>query len=277
MSASATATMTATSATAVTAANSSESQSHTWSSLKASIRDSRRSLSGASALPLRTPSSFAFRGLGDVLRTRLYFLSSFASKESTLLYVDVDDSSPTAASDSPLPWCPLLETAFQTGGSGGGLGAKQPTKEEQLLFERRRSFFCGISEYELNESSGKFVFPMAGALFGCTDPGSGGSGGSGSPPPAPLCPYEIKSTCNGSRMNPSLCPCDDDLVAFVGNSDIWVTRVSTGQEVRLTHARKGKSSLLDDPLSAGYPSFVTQEEFNRYTGMWWRPNKTGKT
>ena len=30
-------------------------------------------------------------------------------------------------------------------------------------------------------------------------------------------------------------------------------------------------SLSEDPLSAGVPSFVVQEEFDRYTGYWWQP------
>ena len=33
----------------------------------------------------------------------------------------------------------------------------------------------------------------------------------------------------------------------------------------------GSSSIKDDPLSAGVPSFVVQEEFDRYTGYWWQP------
>lgn len=33
----------------------------------------------------------------------------------------------------------------------------------------------------------------------------------------------------------------------------------------------GTGNLSDDPISAGVPSYVTQEEFNRYTGFWWQP------
>ena len=36
-------------------------------------------------------------------------------------------------------------------------------------------------------------------------------------------------------------------------------------------------SLADDPLSAGVPSFVVQEEFDRYTGYWWQPQITDVT
>ena len=33
----------------------------------------------------------------------------------------------------------------------------------------------------------------------------------------------------------------------------------------------GSGSLEKEPLSAGVPSFVVQEEFDRYTGYWWCP------
>lgn len=29
--------------------------------------------------------------------------------------------------------------------------------------------------------------------------------------------------------------------------------------------------MEEEPLSAGVPSFVVQEEFDRYTGYWWSP------
>jgi len=51
----------------------------------------------------------------------------------------------------------------------------------------------------------------------------------------------------------------------------------TGGTLRLTFAHKGGRSLADDPLSAGIPSYVMQEEFSRYQGYWWQPRCTGKT
>ena len=33
----------------------------------------------------------------------------------------------------------------------------------------------------------------------------------------------------------------------------------------------GANSISEDPKSAGVPSFVVQEEFDRYTGYWWQP------
>ena len=44
----------------------------------------------------------------------------------------------------------------------------------------------------------------------------------------------------------------------------------------------GSGSLASDPVSSGVPSFVVQEEFDRYTGYWWEPagchrNETGSS
>jgi len=47
----------------------------------------------------------------------------------------------------------------------------------------------------------------------------------------------------------------------------------SGSTKRLTYAHKGGQCLSDDPLAAGVPSYVMQEEFNRYHGYWWQPKK----
>lgn len=49
----------------------------------------------------------------------------------------------------------------------------------------------------------------------------------------------------------------------------------SGHTQRLTYARKGGRGLADDPLVAGIPSYVMQEEFNRYQGYWWQPYSSG--
>lgn len=33
--------------------------------------------------------------------------------------------------------------------------------------------------------------------------------------------------------------------------------------------------MADDPLWAGVPSYVMQEEFDRYQGYWWQPHCKG--
>jgi dipeptidyl-peptidase 9 len=46
----------------------------------------------------------------------------------------------------------------------------------------------------------------------------------------------------------------------------------SGHNQRLTHVHDETKSFVNDPLSAGMPSYVMQEEFNRYQGFWWQPD-----
>lgn len=72
-------------------------------------------------------------------------------------------------------------------------------------------------------------------------------------------------------MDPKLCPCDPNLVAFVHCNDVWVNNIITEEERRLTYTNQGSASHTEEPISAGVASFIVQEEFDRYTGYWWQP------
>lgn len=102
-----------------------------------------------------------------------------------------------------------------------------------------------------------------------------------------------------TAIDPQICPHNSDLTAvikinfesklkpksnlhffcsilqYVCGGDLWVTHAFSGHGERLTFAHDGRrTSFADDPLSAGVPSYVMQEEFNRYQGYWWQPNKS---
>ena len=49
-----------------------------------------------------------------------------------------------------------------------------------------------------------------------------------------------------------------------------------GHEERLTWVHTNSNNLALDPLSAGIPSYVIQEEFCRFQGFWWQPVASGK-
>eukprot|EP00095_Tigriopus_kingsejongensis_P006537 maker-scaffold842_size89644-snap-gene-0.13 protein:Tk06537 transcript:maker-scaffold842_size89644-snap-gene-0.13-mRNA-1 annotation:"dipeptidyl peptidase 9" len=238
-----------------------------WLELRDVVREARRTFATpAWGSPLRTPTGFAFRACRASGRVRLYFLSSLVpGKESTLLYVDLDEAQ--GPKDGPLVWQALIQSSFRLLPPP----AQALSKEEQLMSERKRSVAWGLSHYELHAASGQLVFPAAGSLFGCRDPGP--SLGSVSPPGAglSLSPHEIKSGCLGTRLNPTLCPVQPDLVGFVGQGDLYVVHGPTSHEARLTHVHLGLPSLADDSVTVGLPSYVMQEEFNRFTGFWWRP------
>jgi len=235
-----------------------------WSELKTHVRTTRRDLSSLSA---RVPTMFAFRTMPkDPNHTRLYFLAALQmGRETSLFYIDVKGEEVSssggaagaacaAAGAMPsLMWNPLIETSFQLG---------RVSREEELQLERKRCAAFGITSYELDTNSGAFVFPAAGTLFGCKDSDAVPS------------PVEIKTGLESARLNPTICPTNPDLIAFASNGDIWVTNLKTGQEVELTKYHQG-GPIMDDPLSAGLPSYVTQEEFSRFNSFWWRPVQPG--
>lgn len=49
----------------------------------------------------------------------------------------------------------------------------------------------------------------------------------------------------------------------------------SGNEQRLTWVHNNSTSLVNNALSAGIPSYVIQEEFCRFQGFWWQPVMTG--
>lgn len=61
------------------------------------------------------------------------------------------------------------------------------------------------------------------------------------------------------------------MVAYIYGNDIYCTHSISGHDCRLTFTHGGKRN---DPLKAGIPSYVMQEEFNRYCGYWWQPQST---
>ncbi|XP_014215417.1 dipeptidyl peptidase 9 isoform X1 [Copidosoma floridanum] len=227
-----------------------------WNELRGVVSDLRRRFSGMSAGSV--PGSVTFRTLPDG-RIRVYFLSTPPNGwETTLLYVDI------AHSDHPngyrLQWQLVIEANFQS-----IFSANQLTKEEQLLWERKRLATWGIISYEIHAESGKLVFPAASSLYQCVDTGF---------MPGPLFPSELRMSVAGAKLCPQICPWNHALVAHTCSGDIYLSHSITGSSKRLTNARKGGRSLAEDPLSAGTPSYVMQEEFMRYIGYWWQPKSS---
>lgn len=133
----------------------------TWSELKSVVNDLRRQLASLSTM---VPSSITFRTLPDG-RTRIYFLSTPQNGwEATLLYADVPNCSQPA--NMRLQWQCVIESNFPSLSSG-----TKYSKEEQLLWERKRLTTWGINSYEIHSGTGKIVFPAAGSLFQCVDNG----------------------------------------------------------------------------------------------------------
>ena len=56
----------------------------------------------------------------------------------------------------------------------------------------------------------------------------------------PLFTLELWTSCEGSKLDPTICPSNPDLVAYVSANDIWVTHTIAGKDRRLTFAHKGQ-------------------------------------
>lgn len=218
-----------------------------WAELRQTVRDVR---SHFSTKGLRTPSGVTFRKVND--STRLYFVSEpHFKRDTSLLYVDLPSPHTT-----PPQWNSLLEAGFQS-------LSTSVSKEEQLMWERKKVSTWGITSYDIHLPSGRIIFPAGGSLYYCVD--NANSQGS-------VFPYEIQTKTVGARLNATMCPHNPDLVAFVNNGDLWLVNLETRQEERLTYCHNaGAERVSEDPLSAGLPSYVMQEEFSRYSGFWWRP------
>lgn len=132
-----------------------------WCELKGVVNDLRRQLSSLSTM---IPTCVSFRALQDG-RTRIYFLSTpHNGWETTLIYADVPNSDHSPG--MKLQWHSGIEANFPSLSTSNKF-----SREELLLWERKRLATWGITSYELHSESGKLVFPAASSLFQCTDTG----------------------------------------------------------------------------------------------------------
>lgn len=230
-------------------------QPKTWDLLRQNVQEKRKLLV---ALVSNVPTSFSFRVIETPTgqKTRIYFLGTPQKcRENTLMYADLPND---IREVTPVLNCKSLLDSFQP-----SLPSAQLSREEQLMRERKRLGIFGITSYDIVENEGKFVFPACNSLFVCMDRDVTSE--------EPVLPLAINTSCCRARLDPKICPRNPNLISFIHSNDLWVTNLQTGQECRLTFAHKGLSRLSDDPMSAGVPCFVVQEEFDRYTGYWWEP------
>lgn len=68
---------------------------------------------------------------------------------------------------------------------------------------------------------------------------------------------------SGAKLCPQICPWNNSFIAYTCAGDIHLSHALSSSSVRLTHAKKSGKNLASDPLTAGTPSYVMQEEFSR--------------
>ncbi|TMW51961.1 hypothetical protein DOY81_002951 [Sarcophaga bullata] len=279
-----------------------------WTEIKATVNEIRKQLSNLSSM---VPTNIQFRTLSDGRVRCYFLSTPPNAWETTLLYTDINLSAATSSEEPASPDSPIDSGIMRLGSppssqasspnpysgsflSSGGFGygfnrssnkrlqwnivLQQPmfsvansigggnvnawSREFQLLQERKRLSTWGITSYELHKPSGKIVFPCFNDLYQCLDTGYNTN---------PLFPIQLRTCPQWAALYPQICPQNSDLIAYISESDIWVTHTLSGHEERLTFAHDGRRSFADDPLSAGLPSYVMQEEFSRYQGYWWQP------
>ncbi|XP_071941641.1 dipeptidyl peptidase 9-like [Antedon mediterranea] len=232
-------------------------RTHTWQELRNAVKETRRV---QSSLFFKVPTEFVFKKLttSEGVRWRLYFLGvPFGGRENTLMYVDIiGGDMETLGCVNLTKWNPLL-VSYQGMTSKGVF-----SKIEQLLRERKRLGGFGITAYDVDTVTGRFLFNAGCSLFYCTDTCFSSQ---------PIFPKEVPTTIGDIRMDPKLCLINTDLIAYVCNNDLWASNLVTGKEKRLTFTHKGLDNICDDPKSAAIASYIIQEEFDRYTGYWWQP------
>uniref|UniRef100_A0A8C6PVH3 dipeptidyl-peptidase IV n=1 Tax=Nothobranchius furzeri TaxID=105023 RepID=A0A8C6PVH3_NOTFU len=233
-------------------------EKHSWDGLRKIIHNSRKN---TGVVISKAPHDFQFvpKDEASPHSHRIYYLGMpYASRENALLYSDIPKKIRKDAL-LVLSWKPILDR-FQASPHHGGF-----SREEELLRERKRLGVSGITSYEYHQPSGLFLFQANSSLHYCRD------GANNSFITSPMDPTEIKSQNSGTRMDPKICPGDPTFIGFINNNDIWVTNIKTREERRLTFCHKGIDNPKDDSKSAGVATFVTQEEFDRFTGYWWSP------
>uniref|UniRef100_A0A8C4NWB8 dipeptidyl-peptidase IV n=1 Tax=Dicentrarchus labrax TaxID=13489 RepID=A0A8C4NWB8_DICLA len=233
-------------------------EKHTWDGLRKIIHNSRKN---TGMVISKAPHDFQFiqKDEASPHSHRIYYLGMpYASRDNALLYSDIPKK---VRKDAllVLSWKQLLDH-FKASPRHGGF-----SREEELLRERKRLGVSGITSYDYHRPSGLILFQANSTLYYCRD------GGNNSFITSPMQPVEIKSQSSGTRMDPKICSGDPNFIGFINNNDIWVTSIETGEERRLTFCHKGINNPKEDTKSAGIATFVTQEEFDRFTGYWWSP------
>ncbi|KAF8561711.1 hypothetical protein P879_08105 [Paragonimus westermani] len=116
----------------------------------------------------------------------------------------------------------------------------------------------GVADYEVNDS-GRMVITACGQMFCATDRS------------AVLHHSEVLAPSEAHvvhPLQPKICPINEDLIACVSSGQLVVGNAQTNTWVPLT------KFPADEGISAGMPSYVVQEEFDRYVGFWWQPPDT---
>lgn len=216
-----------------------------WSQLRSVVDYARRLSFG---LNTDIPSNITFRQNGPN-EQRIYYLADDLSKrQRTIKYITIN---PYQLETNGITSSLLINTSSITTTSNDN----KLTKEEQLLRERQRQTSTGITSYQLDDTIGRFIYRERSDLYYYDDCG------------VQSFPIKIDTNSKGT-LDIKTCPYNSNLISYIINGDIWVQDLTSKKEMRLTN------SSNEDNVTRGVPSYIIQEEFDRYTGYWWQPIQT---
>lgn len=135
----------------------------TWPQIKSVVEFSRKLIQ---SLNCDIPSNINFREYLNKqtgqLENRVYFLASNQKREITIKYLNLKQTSDeTQSEERKLVGVPIFNNLTQM----VSVEKQQLTKEEQLLRERKRCSFNGITSYSLDQNSNRLVFSERSELF----------------------------------------------------------------------------------------------------------------
>ncbi|KAL3314450.1 dipeptidylpeptidase [Cichlidogyrus casuarinus] len=163
------------------------------------------------------------------------------------MYVDFPNTAENDIND--LNWKPLFDEKL--------LSAKDDDTSlaADLLRERMRSSQTGVTQFVLDEPSGRILFIANGSVYLTTDIVDNEN-----------IPKLIQTGCAGI-LHLSFSPSNSDLAAIISGPNIFIGSLDSDSKwLNLTNYSKSIEGVF-----AGTPAFAIQEEFNRYIGYWWRP------
>ena len=136
----------------------------TWPQIKSVVEFSRKLIQSLNG---DVPSNIHFRECLNKqtgqYENRVYFLASNQKREITIKYINLKQLSleATHSDEKKIVGVPIFSnlTSFTN------VEKQQLTKEEQLLRERKRCSFNGITSYSLDQNSNRLVFSERSELF----------------------------------------------------------------------------------------------------------------
>ena len=281
-----------------------------WSELRTLVETGRKLVSNLSG---DVASNIMFRRCEARAQHRIYFLGNDTSRTRDITIKRIvlpikrstQPSAAAAASSTPcrkLNGKAILVGRRRTTRPSPAANFTQLTKEEQLLLERKRVSFSGITSYCMNEPLGRLAFTERSELFYFDDDDDEDHDYNENDDSA----TEFESsnedeyesdmdsddsttglvrhipTASKGPIDVKLCPSNGNLVAYILNDNLWMqdVRASAAQrrlnDVNVASSTGGSSGEIQltntqSPVNSGVPSFAVKEEFDRYTGYWWQP------